>query len=65
MLDEPHIHKDGYLQADITVLAPSREEALVLLARTGEWNVDELQRLQPEVIPLDSPRIIISHVDGR
>jgi len=65
MLDEPHIHKKNYLQADVTVLAPSREEALALLARTEEWNVDELQRVQPEIIPLDAPRIVISHVDGR
>ncbi|WP_028317082.1 hypothetical protein [Desulfobulbus elongatus] len=65
MLDEPHIHKDNYLQADVTVLAPSREEALALLARTGDWNVEELQRLVPEIIPLDAPRIVISHVDGR
>ncbi|MCL1980846.1 MAG: hypothetical protein FWG62_07225 [Proteobacteria bacterium] len=65
MLDEPHIHQQNYLQADVVVLAPSQEEALALLARNGDWQVDELRRLQPEVIPLDVPRIVISHVDGR
>ena len=63
MLDEPHIHKENYLQADVTVLAPSKAEALTLLARNGQWNVEELQRIEPEIIPLDESRIVISHVD--
>ena len=63
MLDEPHIHRENYLQADVTVLAPSKAEALNLLARNGSWNVEELQRIEPETIPLDQPRIVISHVD--
>lgn len=63
MLDEPHIHKENYLQADVTVLAPSKAEALALLARNGNWHVEELQRIEPEVIPLNEPRIVIGHVD--
>lgn len=63
MLDEPHIHKENYLQADVTVLAGSKDEALVLLQRNGAWNIDELQRIEPEMIALNEPRIIISHVD--
>ncbi|WP_319587574.1 hypothetical protein [uncultured Desulfobulbus sp.] len=63
MLDEPHIHKENYLQADVTVLAPSKAKALTLLARNGAWNVEELERIEPEVIPLDASRIVISHVD--
>ena len=62
MLDEPHIHKENYLQADVTVLAASKEEALQLLARTGNWHVSELERIEPEVIPVHEPRIITSHV---
>lgn len=62
MLDEPHIHKEAYLQADVTVLARSKGEALHLLAQNGNWNVEELQRIEPEVIPLDAARIITSHV---
>lgn len=65
MLDEPHIHRDNYLQADVTVLAHSMEEALDLLRRNGSWNAEELLRLAPEIIDLDEPRIIISHVDGQ
>lgn len=63
MLDEPNIHKENYLQADVTVLAPSKAEALALLAKNGNWQVEELQRIEPEVIPLNEPRIVISHVD--
>ena len=63
MLDEPHIHKENYLQADVTVLAPSKAEALELLGQNGNWNVEDLQRIEPEVIPLHEPRMVISHVD--
>ena len=57
-----YIHKDNYLQADVTVLAPSKAEALVLLERDGNWNVEELQRIEPEVVSLDQPRIVTSHL---
>ena len=65
MLDEPHICTDNYLQADVTVLAESREAALELLDQSGCWNVEDLRRIEPEVIPLDRERIVHSHVDGR
>ena len=62
MLDEPHIHREDYLQAEVCVLAPSKEEALQLLGRSGKWQVDELVRIEPEIIPLDEPRIVTSHL---
>ena len=62
MLDEPHIHKENYLDADVSVLAASKEEALTLLAHDSAWNIDELMRIEPEVIELDTPRIVQSHV---
>lgn len=62
MLDEPHIHKENYLEAQVTVLAGSKDEALQLLNHEGTWNIEELQRLEPEVIPLDASRIITSHL---
>lgn len=62
MLDEPHIHTENYLQAEVTVLAASKDEALQLLARTGDWHVAELERIEPEVIPVHTARIITSHV---
>jgi hypothetical protein len=63
MLDEPHIHKENYLQAEVVVLAASRAEALALLERQGNWNIEDLRRLEPEVIPLDEARILASHLD--
>lgn len=63
MLDEPHIHRDNYLQADVTVLANTRDEALEMLRRNGSWNIEELVRIEPDVLSLDEPRIVISHVD--
>jgi hypothetical protein len=63
MLDEPHIHKENYLQAEVTVLAASRVEALQLLEQGGQWHIEDLLRIEPEVISLEAPRIISSHVD--
>ncbi len=63
MLDEPHIHQENYLQAEVVVLAASRTEALALLQCQGSWNVEDLQRIEPEVIPLDEARILASHLD--
>ena len=63
MLDEPHIHKENYLPAEVTVLAASKSEALDLLERNGNWNREELQRIEPEVIPVNEARIITSRVD--
>ena len=62
MLDEPHIHTENYLQASVTVLAASKAEALHLLEQGGHWNVSELLRIEPEIIPVDTARIITSHV---
>ncbi len=62
MLDEPHIYKEQYLQADVAVLAPSQTEALAILAQSETWSIEDLQRLEPEIIPVTEPRIIISHV---
>ena len=62
MMDEPHIHKEDYLQAEVAVLASSVEEALAILERNGKWNIEELQRIKPEIITLTEARIISSHL---
>ncbi|MDO5674288.1 MAG: hypothetical protein Q4G66_05145 [bacterium] len=62
MLDEPHIHADGYMEAEVAVLAESLEEAYNVLAQDGSWQVEELQRLQPQVVALDRARILLGHV---
>ena len=62
MLDEPHIHAGGYMEAKVMVLAASLEEAYALLAQDGSWQVEELQRLQQQVVALDSARILLAQV---
>ena len=62
MFDEPHIYRDNYLQAEIAVLARSLEEALALIEKDGKWNIDELQRIEPKIVELDSPAIISKFV---
>lgn len=58
MFDEPHICKDNYLRAEVTVLAETAEEALDILGEDGFWNVEELRRLEPRIISLDRPAVI-------
>jgi len=58
MFDEPHVYQDNYLQAEIMVLANTEAEALSLIAGEEKWNVDELKRLQPRILPLQEAAII-------
>ncbi len=58
MFDEPHIYRDNYLQAEISVLAESVEEALTLIEQEEKWNPDELRRIEPMVIELHRPAIV-------
>ncbi len=62
MFDEPQIHKENYMKAEVAVLAESVEEALELLAREEGWNVEEIRRIQPVVIPLDKAAVVSSFV---
>jgi hypothetical protein len=58
MFNEPHIYEDNYMQAEVVVLANSREEALDLLSGDDKWNIEELKRIQPITVPLDQPCIV-------
>jgi hypothetical protein len=58
MFDEPHVYRDNYLQAEIAVLAESREKALELIENDGPWNIAELQRIEPKVLDLEQPTVI-------
>ncbi|MFZ2448857.1 MAG: hypothetical protein WAW37_21045 [Syntrophobacteraceae bacterium] len=58
MFDEPHVYRDNYLQAEIAVLAGSKEEALALIEKDGPWNISELDRIEPRVIEPDQPAVI-------
>ncbi|WP_319548401.1 hypothetical protein [Desulfogranum marinum] len=62
MIDEPQIYNDRYTSAEVAVMATSKEEAYQLLAQDGHWNMDDLQRIEPEIIPLDASRILTSHI---
>jgi hypothetical protein len=63
MFDEPHIYNDNYLQAEVAVLAGSVEEALEILAKEENWNIEELKRITPRELPLDQPAVISKHVN--
>ncbi len=62
MFDEPHVYQDNYLQAEIMVLANTEAEALSLIAGEEKWNVGELKRLQPRILPLQEAGVIGSFV---
>ncbi|MDD2390075.1 MAG: hypothetical protein PHP23_10135 [Desulfobacterales bacterium] len=58
MMDEPHICRDNYIRANVMVLAESKHQALELLGNDSYWNVDELQRIEPEVIRASEAAIV-------
>jgi len=62
MFDEPHVYRDNYLQAEITVLAGSKEEALRMVEKEDRWDVSELQRIEPRILELDQPAVISKFV---
>ena len=62
MFDEPHIYQDNYMQAEVIVLASSREEALELIQEDRRWNIAELQRIEPLVLELDQPAVLSRQV---
>jgi hypothetical protein len=58
MFDEPHVFQDNYLQAEIIVLAHSESEALEMIKAEERWNVNELKRITPRILPLDAPAVV-------
>ena len=59
MFNEPHVYKDNYMQAEVVVLASSREEALDLLRKNDDkWDVEELNRIEPIIIATDLPCVV-------
>ncbi|NLI32406.1 MAG: hypothetical protein GX422_06435 [Deltaproteobacteria bacterium] len=58
MFDEPHICRQNYMQAEVAVLANSKEEALELLAEEDIWNIDEMRRIEPRILPVDQPTVV-------
>jgi hypothetical protein len=59
MFNEPHIYKDNYMQAEVVVLASSKEEALDLLRkRDDKWDVEELNRIEPIIVETDRSCVV-------
>lgn len=63
MLDEQPVYDGSYSQAEVIVLAPSRQKALQLLEQQGKWNVEALEQIEPQTLPLDEPRIIAAYIE--
>lgn len=64
MFDEPHIYRDNYLSAEIAVMAHTMGEALELIKDQDDtWNIEELKRLEPTIIPMDQPAVISKSVN--
>ena len=65
MIDEPCVLNEFYLDALAIVAAPSVDEALQMLAARNEgWRVEDLRKLEPQVIPLDKGGVVFTQVRG-
>ena len=63
MFNEPCVHQSLYTDAVAMIAADSAEQALDLLASSEEgWLVDELRRLPPRVLALDTPAIVFTDI---
>lgn len=51
------------MQAEVVVLAETREEALDLISKEDRWNMEELNRIEPLVIPLGRSTVVTSFVE--
>ena len=58
MLSEPNIYRDGYMYAEIVVLANTVEEAYEIIAAEKNWDAEEIRRLTPVVFDTDKPQVI-------
>ena len=63
MFDEPHVYKDNYIEAEVIMLANSKDEALELLKNDDKWDIEELKRIEPKVVLLDQPAIVDQLID--
>ena len=63
MIDEPCLHTSMYNKATAIVIAETEEQAIAMLAEKNEgWRAEDLQRLRPQVIELDTPAVVYSQV---
>lgn len=65
MMNEPCVHQSFYTDATIVVVAASVEEALETVSRGQEgWIVDELRRMQPRIVTMDTASVVFSNISG-
>ena len=63
MFGEPCVHQSMYTDAVAVIAAESAEQALQLLAGSGQgWLPEELSRLTPTVVPLTQPNVVFQEV---
>ncbi|HPX61348.1 MAG TPA: hypothetical protein PLN25_06230 [Deltaproteobacteria bacterium] len=63
MFNEPRVYRENYMRAEVVVLANSKEQALDLLGQDGNWDVDELMRIEPTVVKLEHARVVTSSIE--
>ncbi len=63
-LGEPNIYRNGYMYAEIVVLAKNIEGAYEELKKETNWDLEEIKRLTPIIIELDQPKVVTKLVHG-
>ena len=63
-LGEPNIYRNGYMYAEIVVLAENLEGAYEELKKETNWDLEEIKRLTPIIVELDQPKIVTKLVHG-
>lgn len=63
MFNEPCVHQSMYTDALAIIVAESVEHALQLLENSEQgWLLAELSRIEPTVLPLNTPTVAFSEV---
>lgn len=63
MLNEPCVHHSLYTDAIAIAVADSTEQALQLIDESGQgWLLEELRKLPPQIIELNSPSLLFSDI---
>jgi len=63
-LGEPNVYRNGYMYAEIIVLANNIEEAYLQIEKENNWDLEEIKRLTPVIIELDQPKVVTKLVHG-
>ncbi len=58
VMEELRICNDNYIEAEVSVVAQSEEQALALLEKDDRWNIDDLRQIRPVIVTLDQPAVL-------